>query len=177
MQKNYSTYYRELLAAYLVVEHYRHMLEGREFIIFTDHKPPTFAFKQNPDTATPRQSRQLDYLSQFSSGIRHIIGADALSRISKISMPNQTTALCFIQFKTVSNSIIELQTTYLMVGQTYVVSNQFMLHGTECCYVIFNYLHWYQTNQSCVKLHYVVSNYIMSYQTNFFVSNRMLLLP
>lgn len=91
-QKKYSTYDRELLAVYSVVKHYRHMLEGRHFIIFTDHKPLTYAFKQTPEKASPRQFRQLDFISQFSTDIRHISGqanivADTLSRISTIESP------------------------------------------------------------------------------------------
>lgn len=92
-QKKYSTYDRELLAAYTVVKYYRHMLEGRDFVIFTDHKPLTFAFTKSSDNATPRQIRQLDFLAQFTSDIRHISGkdnivADSLSRISTITCPS-----------------------------------------------------------------------------------------
>ncbi|GFV87636.1 pro-Pol polyprotein [Trichonephila clavipes] len=62
------------------------MLEGREFIIYTDQKPLTYAFKQKPDKCTPRQLRHLDYISQFSTNIRYVVGtenkvADALSRV------------------------------------------------------------------------------------------------
>ncbi|GFS70150.1 transposon Tf2-6 polyprotein [Trichonephila clavipes] len=62
------------------------MLEGREFIIYTDQKPLTYAFKQKPDKCTPRQLRHLDYISQFSTDIRYVVGtenkvADALSRV------------------------------------------------------------------------------------------------
>jgi hypothetical protein len=42
-QKLYSTFNRELLAAYLVVRHFRFLLEGRKFFIETDHKPLTYA--------------------------------------------------------------------------------------------------------------------------------------
>lgn len=42
-EKRYSTYDRELLAAYLAIRHFRHLLEGREFVLYTDHKPLTFA--------------------------------------------------------------------------------------------------------------------------------------
>jgi hypothetical protein len=42
-QKRYSTFDRELLAAYLAVRHFRFLLEGRDFFIETDHKPLTFA--------------------------------------------------------------------------------------------------------------------------------------
>lgn len=86
----YSAYDRELLAIYLSIRHFRHNLEGQQFIIFTDHKPLTFAFNQNLNKASPRQFRHLDFIGQFSTDIRHVSGkdnnvADALSRVSTIS--------------------------------------------------------------------------------------------
>ncbi|BHF74239.1 hypothetical protein SprV_0401732400 [Sparganum proliferum] len=86
-ETRYSTFGRELLAAYLAVRHFRHLLEGREFTIFTDHKPLTFAIHSGSDKLSPREIRHLDYISQFTSDIRHIDGsrnevADALSRPS-----------------------------------------------------------------------------------------------
>nr|VZI01334.1 unnamed protein product [Spirometra erinaceieuropaei] len=86
-ETRYSTFGRELLAAYLAVRHFRHLLEGREFTIFTDHKPLTFAIHSHSDKLSPREIRHLDYISQFTSDIRHFDGsrsevADALSRRS-----------------------------------------------------------------------------------------------
>ncbi|GFX02105.1 transposon Tf2-9 polyprotein [Trichonephila clavipes] len=48
-QKNWSTYDRELLAIYTMVKRFRHMLEGREFVIYTDQKPLIYAFQQKAD--------------------------------------------------------------------------------------------------------------------------------
>ncbi|GBN20671.1 Retrovirus-related Pol polyprotein from transposon 297 [Araneus ventricosus] len=36
-QRRYSAYDRELLAAYMAIKYFRHMIEGRSFILFTDH--------------------------------------------------------------------------------------------------------------------------------------------
>ncbi len=36
-EQRYSTFGRELLAAYLSVQHFRHYAEGGRLIIFTDH--------------------------------------------------------------------------------------------------------------------------------------------
>ena len=47
-QTRYSTFGRELLAAYLAVKHFRHALEGRQFTLLTDHKPPTYALENVP---------------------------------------------------------------------------------------------------------------------------------
>lgn len=82
----YSAFDRELLAIYLAVKHFRYFVEGREFTIYTDHKPLTTAIFTKAERS-PRQSRHLDYISQFSIDIQHIKGkdnvvADTLSRIS-----------------------------------------------------------------------------------------------
>ena len=85
-ETRYSTFGRELLAIYLSIKYFRHMLEGRTFCIYTDHKPLTYALQSKPDHYSPREVRHLDYISQFTSDIRHISGssnaaADALSRL------------------------------------------------------------------------------------------------
>jgi hypothetical protein len=43
-QQKYSAYDRELLAIYEAVKHFRHLLEARHFIIFTDHRPITYMY-------------------------------------------------------------------------------------------------------------------------------------
>ena len=87
-EKRYSTCDRELLAIYLAIKHFKHFVEGRHFHVITDHKPLTFTLNSRLDRYSPRQSHHLDYISQFTSTIRHIQGsqnvvADALSRIEK----------------------------------------------------------------------------------------------
>ncbi|GFX08992.1 gag-pol polyprotein [Trichonephila clavipes] len=68
-------------------------LEAGNFILCTDHKPLTYAFKQKLDKCSPRQARQLDFISQFTTDIRHIkdsdnLTAETLSRVASIHMPN-----------------------------------------------------------------------------------------
>lgn len=92
-QRKYSTYDRELLAIYTAVKHFKYMLEAVSFVIYTDHKPLTFAFRQKSEKASPRQMRHLDFIGQFSTDIRHISGkdnvvADTLSRLDAIGMTN-----------------------------------------------------------------------------------------
>ncbi|GFX67795.1 retrovirus-related Pol polyprotein from transposon opus [Trichonephila clavipes] len=92
-QTMYSNYDRELLGIYLLVKHFKHLLEGNDFVIYTNHKPLTFAFKQKNEKVSPRQQRQLQYISEFSCNIQHVLGkdnvvADALSRIDSISEIN-----------------------------------------------------------------------------------------
>ena len=88
-ESKYSAFDRELLATFSAVKHFRHYVEGRPFIIYTDHKPLTFAFS-SPVDRSPRQTRHLSYIAEFSTDVRHIEGknnvvADALSRASAIS--------------------------------------------------------------------------------------------
>lgn len=112
-QTRYSAYDRELTAIFQAIKYFKDMVEGRELVIFTDHKPITFAFQQQPEKASPRQARQLDFIGQFSTDIRHIKGvenntADMLSRIQAISnnkfdiqtlAQTQTTCQDFAEFR------------------------------------------------------------------------------
>ncbi|CAK9796250.1 Transposon Tf2-8 polyprotein [Anthophora quadrimaculata] len=89
-QRKHSTYDRELYAAYVATKRFRHAVERRILVIFTDHKPLTFAFQQKPDKCSLRQFRYLDLIGQFSTDIRHIngkenIAADTLSRVEAVS--------------------------------------------------------------------------------------------
>lgn len=85
-EQRYSTFGRELLAVYLAVKHFRHFLEGRQFFVATDHKPLTYAIKSGHSNASPRETRHLAYIAEYSTDIRYIKGtlntaADALSRM------------------------------------------------------------------------------------------------
>ena len=97
-RRMYSAYDRELLAIYEAVRHFRHMLEARHFIVFTDHKPLICAFHKKRDKCSSRQLNYLDFISQFTTDIRHISGqenivADALSRVKVIAAPPTHGAL------------------------------------------------------------------------------------
>jgi len=91
-QRKYSAFDRELLACYLGVRHFRWMLEGRRFFILTDHKPLTFALHRQSDAWSARQQRQLSFLAEYTSDVRHVAGkenvvADALSRPAAAVLP------------------------------------------------------------------------------------------
>lgn len=68
------------------------MLDGRSFIVYTDHRPLVTAFEQKSYKASPRQIRHLDYEGQYTTNIEYITGkdnipADFLSRIEAIDFP------------------------------------------------------------------------------------------
>ncbi|BHF77170.1 hypothetical protein SprV_0502027300 [Sparganum proliferum] len=94
-ETRYSVFGRELLAVYLSIRHFRHFLEGREFVVLTDHKPLVFALRASPDRYSPRDIRHLDFISQFSCDILYVHGkenvvADTLSRIEMASVTTDT---------------------------------------------------------------------------------------
>ncbi|GFT61249.1 transposon Tf2-11 polyprotein [Trichonephila clavipes] len=89
------------------------MLEGRNFIIYTDQKPLIDAFKQNPNKCSPRQLRHLDLISQYSTDRRHMQGSentvgDALSRI-EIDSITKSPILNFKEFALARENDPDLQ--------------------------------------------------------------------
>jgi hypothetical protein len=67
------------------IRHFPHVLEGRQFILFTEHKPLTQALFRMSDPLTPRQCWQLSYIAEHTSDINQFAGldnvvADMLSR-------------------------------------------------------------------------------------------------
>ncbi len=61
-EQRYSTFRRELFAAYLTVKHFRHYAEGGRLVGFTDHKPLISAMAYQSSKYTEREIRQLDVL-------------------------------------------------------------------------------------------------------------------
>lgn len=87
-EQKYSAFDRELLAIFASIKNFKYFVEGRDFTIFTDHKPLTNAISSKTERS-PRQSRHLDFIAQFTNNIQHVSGkdnvvADALSRICPI---------------------------------------------------------------------------------------------
>lgn len=84
-ETRYSTFDRELLAIYMAIRHFRTSLDGRPFVVYTDHKPLTFSMAKMAEPWSDRQQRHLAFISEFTTDIQHIAGedntaADALSR-------------------------------------------------------------------------------------------------
>lgn len=101
-QVKYSPYDRELLAIYESIKYFRHMLEATDFTVYTDHKPLCYAFHERKSNCSPRQYRHLDFISQFTTDVRHISGkdnvvADTLSRICELQMPVDLEVMAKLQ--------------------------------------------------------------------------------
>lgn len=84
-QKVYSTYDRELLAAYLAVLHFKTLIDWHSESLFLDHKPIASAFYSKSVPKSDRQQCQLAFISEYVSSVEYIRGhanivADSLSR-------------------------------------------------------------------------------------------------
>ena len=85
-QQRYSIFDLELLATFSAVKHFEHFLLDQHFTIITDYLSLVRAFNKPSLSHSPRQSRQLSYLTEFDCDIIHIPGsqnnsADCLSKI------------------------------------------------------------------------------------------------
>ena len=111
-QRRYSTFGRELLAVHSAVKHVRPFLEGRDFFVATDHQALTSALASPPDPYSPREVRHLQFVSEFTTDIRHVPGdanpvADALSRAS---MNQLSSTVDFVALATAQTTDTELAT-------------------------------------------------------------------
>ena len=102
-QRVYSTYDRELLAAFQAVVHFRSLVEGQQLTLVSDHKPLVTAFYSQVPAKSDRQQRQLAILTEYVTQAIHTRGcdnvvADALSRcvssvqVDPIDLSSITTA-------------------------------------------------------------------------------------
>ena len=69
-QCRYSTFDRELLAMFFAVRYFSWLLETRPFTILTDHRPLVSAFKAPMSQASPRQTRHLSTIAEYTTGVK-----------------------------------------------------------------------------------------------------------
>lgn len=113
-QTKYSAYDRELTAVFNAIKHFRHFLEGREFKVFTDHKPLIYAFRQRSDKASPRQLRQLSFIAEFTTEFVYLAGsentvADSLSRIDALRLPLEFDLNELAQQQTLDEQLVAIK--------------------------------------------------------------------
>ena len=162
-EQRYSTFDREPLAVYCAI---RHFLEAREFHILTDHKLLTHSLQSKPDWHSPHQIRHLDFISQFTCGIRHVAGegnpvADALSYLEtnavQLGSAPPTVDFCAMakaqpdatdlqHLHSTNNTLKLTRVSIPMCAVTLLCDTS---TGTPCLYVpeqfrhtVFNSIHW-----------------------------------
>lgn len=149
-EKRYSAFDRELYAIFASIFHFRHMLEGKNFTCFTDHKPLTTALFSKSERS-PRQIRHMEYILQFTNDIRHIKGksnivADALSRIeAEISENSENIDLDIKTVHRLQQNNTEIQH---MVNQN---NSKFILKEIEIPFLGSNFKVWCETSYSKLR--------------------------
>ncbi len=83
-ETKYSTFDREHIAAAQAIRHFRHILEGRDFQLWRDHKPLVSAISRISEPWSAGQQRHLAAIAEFTSDLRYLPGpqnvvADAMS--------------------------------------------------------------------------------------------------
>ena len=108
-KRNYCTFDKELLAIFAATLKFKHLIEGRYTVVFTDHKPITCCFQRSQTyTNNPRQSRHFSLLAENIDEIQHIsestnVVADCLPR-----PPTDDTSLTVASTSTVSIDTYDL---------------------------------------------------------------------
>ena len=54
VETQHSTFDPELLVIYLSIKHFRHILDGRQFYVLTNHRPLTYSLTSSPNSHSPR---------------------------------------------------------------------------------------------------------------------------
>ncbi|GBN74955.1 hypothetical protein AVEN_7905-1 [Araneus ventricosus] len=134
-QKKCSTYDRELLTIFTMIKRFRHLLDGREFVIF--QKPLIYAFQEKTDICRPRQLRHLDFISQFSTDICHVPGTQnfVADNLCRIEIDSISQASC-LDYKDIASDlfmddelkhVLQSDSTSLKLRQQYFTSEDIIL--------------------------------------------------
>ena len=102
MKRKYSTYDKEFYAIVRSLEHLRHYLISKEFILYSDHKALKYINGQHK--LNTRHAKWVEFLQAFSFFIKHKAGvlnsvADALSIKHFLLSTMQVKVLDFDTFK------------------------------------------------------------------------------
>jgi hypothetical protein len=74
MESHFSTFDRELLAAFAAIRHFRHFCDGRSFQLWTDHKSLVTTLSRVSIPISPRQQRHLAFISEFTVQVLYLPG-------------------------------------------------------------------------------------------------------
>lgn len=87
-EKNYPVHEKELLAILKSLKHWRYLLLGAHFEVFTDHRTLEY-FETWPEEPSRRQSRWQEYMSQYDFDIHYFKGEDNTVADGMSRMPDE----------------------------------------------------------------------------------------
>lgn len=104
-EKNLTVFARELLAVHAGLRHFLYYLQGREFVILTDHQALISAAKNAGERQSRQETRQFQFISEHTSNWRHVAGSSniAADTLSRSVLPFQDS---------------EIETAAITIGQT-----------------------------------------------------------
>ena len=70
----YSTYDKEFYAVIQALRHWRHYIQSKEFVLFSDHEALKYLHSQH--NLSDRHARWVEYLQNYTFVIRHKKGKD-----------------------------------------------------------------------------------------------------
>ena len=135
-QQNWCPYDRELNAAHKAIRHFKHMVEGRPFTLYTDHQSLVPSMHKKTDAPTARQTNQLSEIAEFTTDIRYLEGksnfvADALSRPNGVLSNKAAAAVSNVSAATEERHVF-LQHLDLVQNQSTISSVCFCQHLESC---------------------------------------------
>jgi RNase H-like domain found in reverse transcriptase len=135
-EQNYSTFDRELLAAQAAIKHFLPQIEGRQFQLWTDHKPLVAAMTRVTPPPSGRQQRHLAFIAEHTCDVRHTPGvdnvvADALSRPPTPPSPaNPSVQACHVAAAVADSELSPLDLKEMALQQILCQQVQQLLHAT-----------------------------------------------
>jgi RNase H-like domain found in reverse transcriptase/Integrase zinc binding domain len=134
-EQNYSTFDRELLAAQASINHFLPQVEGRQFQLWTDHKPLVAAMTRVTPPASGRQQRHLAFIAEHTCEVRHTPGvdnvvADALSWPPAPPPPaNPSVQVCHVAAAVADSELSPLDLKEMALQQILCQQVQQLLHA------------------------------------------------
>jgi len=113
-QLTWCPYDKELYAIYACVQNFEHLIRGYDVTLVTDHRPLVNMFTTKKRILLERRSRQIEFISQFTTNIPHISGAsnvvaDAISRLEVAAIQKTLTLKEIADAQIADEDIVELQ--------------------------------------------------------------------
>ncbi|KRZ60461.1 Transposon Tf2-6 polyprotein [Trichinella nativa] len=103
-EMRYIAFRRELLAIYLAIRQFRHWLEGRQFTVLTDHKPIVQVVQRGTGSHNPREVRQLDYITSFTSDLSVVSDSANLRQLADAQRKPRVAGCQALQFVAIAPS-------------------------------------------------------------------------
>ncbi|GJR09796.1 RNA-directed DNA polymerase [Tanacetum coccineum] len=139
-RRKYTTYEKEFYAIVRALEHWRHYLISKEFILYSDHEALKYINGQYK--LKPRHARWVEFLQAYTFNIKHKSGVtnlvvDALSRRRPLLSKMQVSVLGFEKIKDLyQEDVFFSKVINLCINGPYkefIFQEGFLFYGNRLC--------------------------------------------